>query len=237
MVKILEPETIFRFIVNDFECAWDSLASNPSATGRGNFLFGLQAMLLLEWACRLCSNSPSALDRFSNALNTIEPKYFTSLPGPCNKPAGFALPHLRDRPSETPLLWALYDLVRNGQAHEYQQIVVRLIGDKRFYVALSGPVFGFRLQEIEKKRPEHHLAFARDRDGDLRLWLCPAVLFLDIKTAIQNVGLLDLGLKFEHLGRPGTRGGLYLFRLEDLEKSLGANGCTKLPEASLNRFF
>lgn len=53
MVDILPPETLYRFIVADFEGAWNALASYSTPCGRGNFMFARQAMSLLEWAARL----------------------------------------------------------------------------------------------------------------------------------------------------------------------------------------
>jgi len=44
--------TMIGFLVGDFEAAWDSLASNDGPTHRGNFMFAMQAMVLLELACR-----------------------------------------------------------------------------------------------------------------------------------------------------------------------------------------
>lgn len=59
----LQPDTIFRFICNDFETAWDAVARQRSGRsgrlGRGNFMFALQAMVLLEWASRLCAGTRS----------------------------------------------------------------------------------------------------------------------------------------------------------------------------------
>ncbi len=85
MVNNLPPEILYRFIVNDFEDAWNSLARNPSAKGRGNFMFARQAMTLLEFAARLCfaDSLGTALVAFSKALFKIEPKYSTCLPGVC----------------------------------------------------------------------------------------------------------------------------------------------------------
>jgi|SRR6266496_4501261 len=86
MVQNLTAENIYRFIVDDFKGSWNSVASNSDqGIGRGNFMFASQAMSLLEFAARLCASDTSGKihGNFSNNLNNIEPKYFTSLPGPC----------------------------------------------------------------------------------------------------------------------------------------------------------
>jgi len=86
MVQDLTPCEIFNFIKNDFLGAWNSIAANPDpAIGRGNFMFGREAMSLLEFVALLykSDNTPKALRDFSNELYKIEPKYFTRLPMPC----------------------------------------------------------------------------------------------------------------------------------------------------------
>jgi hypothetical protein len=47
MVQNLPPDEIHCFIKSDFLGAWNSIAANPdTAVGRGNFMFGRQAMSL-----------------------------------------------------------------------------------------------------------------------------------------------------------------------------------------------
>src|SRR5712692_10277954 len=86
--------TIYEFLINDFITAWDAVAHEPHALGRGNFMFGRHVMALLEWAARLCSGDPSgdALAAFSASLIQVEPRYFTLLPGPCADTREFELP-------------------------------------------------------------------------------------------------------------------------------------------------
>ena len=81
MVRRHSEAEIFDFITGDFQSAWNALAAVPDAVARhrGNFMFALQAMILLEWVCRLCSNDANALQDFSKALQQIEPRYFTQL--------------------------------------------------------------------------------------------------------------------------------------------------------------
>jgi hypothetical protein len=69
MVRRHSEAEIFDFITGDFRSAWNGLAEVPEAVAghRGNFMFALQAMISLEWVCRLCSNDANALQDFSKA--------------------------------------------------------------------------------------------------------------------------------------------------------------------------
>jgi hypothetical protein len=139
--------------------------------GRGTFMFTIQAMVLLEWACRLCANNPGARTALSQALNNVRPKYFTGLPTSISHQRDF---HLPESPvplgSLQPLLWMLFDLVRNGLAHQYQQIVLRL-ADAPVYVRwpLEDPSQAATLAEagatwwIDSEPRETGLAAARRR--------------------------------------------------------------------------
>jgi hypothetical protein len=98
-------------------------------------MFGFMAMNLLEFICRLCQTDPNkkALLDFSNELNRIEPKYFTHLPNDSKASkllginrSGFTLPYLDPNNNDNLLLTAIYDLIRNGVAHQYDQPIVDL---------------------------------------------------------------------------------------------------------------
>lgn len=134
MVKDLDINTLYQMITADFAGAWDSLASNQDKTiGWGNFMFARQAMTLLEFWFRFCHDNVNALSDFSTALNHIQPKYFTKLPSVCAVPNHeFILPHLGNTTGDL-LLWSLFDLIRHGLTHQYQQIIVTLIDNKRFF--------------------------------------------------------------------------------------------------------
>jgi hypothetical protein len=80
----LSADAISSFIIGDFEAAWDApVARAVEHAGGGNFMFALLAMILLEFACRVCAkdNTNAKLSDFSHALGKIEPRYFTPLPG------------------------------------------------------------------------------------------------------------------------------------------------------------
>lgn len=83
MATNLDLHTSHDFIVGDFEAAPNAVAAIPGAAHRGNFMFGRQAMTLLEWAARLCKSDGfgGALAAFASAFEKIDTRYFTPLPG------------------------------------------------------------------------------------------------------------------------------------------------------------
>jgi hypothetical protein len=237
MVRNLSEQEIFDFIVSDFEGAWNSVADKPDKPGekigRGNLMFASQAMNLLEFAARLYSNDSTGQihTTFSKELNKIEPKYFTLLPSPCVATnTEFTLPHMGDTTGRT-LLWVLFDLIRNGLAHQYQQIIVDL-NDKnknRFCVSLAiGAEYKRSLSEATRSRPVDHLAYSFDSSGDLMLKIYPDILFLDFKDAIISSKLLHHGLLMKHLSRPKGSAKYYNFDRSSLENSLVSNKHPKI---------
>ena len=190
MVGNLDTRKIYDSIVNDFVGAWNSIASNSDLRiGRGNFMFASQAMHLLEFAARLYDKDTYAHQTFSNDLYDIEPKYFTPLPGPCATTRGFVLPYIGNSKGET-LLWALFDLIRHGLAHQYQQIIAELNDLRHFYISLTGAKYGRYLDITAKPDRGRHLAYTIDEDDDLALTICPDILFLDIKEVLDKSPLI-----------------------------------------------
>lgn len=235
MIQNLAPQKIYSFITNDFEHAWKSLASTRSAGGRGNFMFGLQAMILLEFAARLCYSDKTgkALKDLSGKLFEIEPKYSTPMPGVCAHFRDYDLPCRSESSKGKELLWAIFDLVRNGEAHQYQQIVVNLADGADWAITLTGAEFDRHLQSAPASRPVDHLSYCRDQNRDLWLRVYPDFLFVDVKDAIEKSRLLQRNLNFNHLARPlrrsqrlpsGGRGPFYCFTSKDLEKALSSGG-------------
>jgi hypothetical protein len=226
MVENLTPKQIYTFIVSDFEAAWNSIADKRAKIGRGNFMFARQAMNLLEFAARAYGNDVVLHKIFSEILSKIEPKYFTVLPGRVYEPKHneFTLPRLGNK---NILLWSLFDLIRNGLAHQYQQIIAELADKKHFYVSLGGGATHHRyLSKIEVSRSSRHLDYAFTTDGDLKLYLDPGTLFLDFKNAILNSHLLKKAPPFLYLG-PRSRPN-YDFDVKALEKSLIDGGYKRL---------
>lgn len=190
----LTEQDVYSFITNDFESAWNCLASREgSDVGRGNFVFALQATILLEWASRLCKSDENALSDFARALNTLQPRYFLNMPAESRLP-GFEMPNLGA--PKTQLLTFIFDLIRNGQSHRYQQISASLADGSIFAIALSGAHYGKFLDRLTNDRvPVEHLTLkVQEQVG----WLIvdSGMLYRDIKTAIDNAQLLLRGLSF-----------------------------------------
>jgi hypothetical protein len=139
-----DEQQIFQWLTNDFESAWGSLTMRPeNDLRRGNFIFALWGTPLLEWASRLCDGDPAALQALSTELHHRQPRYFLLLPAPSPYvPRDFTLPNLGD--SESQPLTYLFDLIRNGQAHHYQQISGELNDGTVFGIALDGCTQGKR---------------------------------------------------------------------------------------------
>jgi hypothetical protein len=230
MASDLTIAKLYDFIIGDFEDAWNALAASNQASCRGNFLFARQAMTLLELVCRLCEsdNTGQALRDLSAELAGRDSRYFSLLPGSCWTPTNqpeFHLPSQGPNP-EAQLIAALFDLIRNGQAHQYQQIKARLTDGRDFLFSLTGAEYGLSLgQSLARARPPEHLRAREDASGDLYVKVCTDVLFIDIREAINAAGLLGRGLTFTYLLRPRTPGSPnYQFSSVALEASLRTGG-------------
>jgi len=225
VIQNVEPSQIYEFMVRDFADAWDALAGVPSARNRGNFMFARQAMVLLEWAARLAASDTTggAISAFSDELHRIEPRYFTQLPGGAPQPKEFQLPSVTTANPERQLIWALFDLIRNGQAHQYQQIPVELLDGKVFWIALSGAASGFQLATAQSRRKEH-LGYKDDPSGNVWLLVRTDLMFLDLKDAVERSSLLGRGLSFAHLVRAGPGRSDYQFDSAALKAALATAG-------------
>jgi len=227
----VDHRDLYLWIVRDFETAWNAVAALPEGKdqGRGNVMFGRQAMGLLEWAVRVAQSDSSgrALNDFARSLAEAEPRYFTVLPGACVPEGGeLVLPSLPGSEPGTQLLSAMFDLIRHGGAHQYQQITVDL-GDGHWVMSLTGAAPEMTLERAlsERARDQSHLGFGRAGDTVFMV-VRPEMLLLDFKRAIDHSGLLRRGdLGFKHLGRPrNARQRLYSFNTEALSGALRGGG-------------
>jgi hypothetical protein len=222
----LDPQNIYELFRVDYESAWDALAatSRDQFPGRGNFMFARSAMGLLEFASRLCvsDGSGQALTDFSRELEMIEPRYFVQLPGPSRLPKEFSLPTAGNLDCQ--LLTLLFDLIRNGQAHQGQQIMGKLSDGFTIGVSLSG-VGDRTIRELENApRSKQHL---RVDTGDARrTWinLSPGLLYLDVRRAIDGARLLDRGLALKYLERS------FDYDTQELREALAAGGLKRTSE-------
>jgi hypothetical protein len=234
VVKHPTEREIFAFITGDFQCTWDALAekSEGEAGNRGNFMFALQAGILLEWVGQLCKSDckKKALGDFATELQKIEPKYFTPLDDKClDHPQTFKLPGVGSADPRKSLLSAMWDLIRNGQAHQYQDLIVKLTDGKQWGLGLKGVKHGWPLSEVAAKRSSlQHLSYCIDADGDLMLIVHPGVFFLDIRDAAKSARLLSRGLTVTHFPRGGPAAKFYQFDVKQLEVALQRGGHVKL---------
>jgi hypothetical protein len=222
----LPEKTIYQFIIKDFESAWNSIACNMKEDiGRGNFIFAFKSMNLLEFACRMCYSDRTgvALRDFSNNLYGIEKKYFTHLPALCvqSHKGEFTLPHIMGQEEDDLLLSLLFDLIRHGVAHEYQQITADLLYGERFFITLSGADYPKNLGSSKGKMRNHHLDCYLLQQGDIGIQIHPNILYLDFRKAIDDSNLFDRGLTIKHLKK------CYNFDATQLKNSLrnGGHNC------------
>ncbi len=224
MGKRHSENEIFEFITGDFQCAWDALAGNPGgpATNGGNFMFALLGAVLFEWACQLCKSDSRAQKDFAIELQKMNRKYFTQLVGKSGVSKNF--PSIDGKP-EYSLLGAIWDLIRNGQAHQYQDINVKLKGNGRWILMIRGVQHGVPLSEVAANRGlVHHLDYRVDSDGDVLLYIHPGVFFLDVRDAIMKAKLLHRGLKINDWTKgDGGRSGEYQYTGNQLVESLKNN--------------
>jgi hypothetical protein len=188
----------------------------------------------LEWIGRLCANDSIARQGFASELQTIDPRYFAELPDRCPAPSqDFTFPGLPGKDELKSMLAALWDLIRNGQAHEYHDIIVGLTCGKRWVLMIKGVLPTLTLAEVDRQRPNlRHLDYQIAPDGDLLLGVHPGVMFLDICAAVDRASLLRRGLTITHLERP-RKPTTYQYDLSRLDAALAANGLKKV--ASVER--
>ena len=215
----LPASTLIGFLVGDFEAAWDSLASNDGPTHRGNFMFAMQAMVLLELACRVCTvdQTGSTLARLSSELYRRESRYFAVLPGKVPLPKAFRLPSVGDVPGRE-LLAAIFDLVRHGHVHQYEQMRAKLADGSEFGISVAGAEPGLLLTTtLANGRPVGHLQSVSGADVWLRFR--PDVFFLDVRDSIYGAGLALGGGGLRRLIEPA-----YPFSREALRQALSQAG-------------
>lgn len=195
---------IYIGIVADFEGAWLGLSrvTIEEAGGRGNFMFARQAMVLLEFICRLTSPNATPTTEhvhFCEALHSLEPRYFGELPGTCaSEDSEYVLPFYGPNP-ERQLIRGVFDLMRNGGAHQYQQIPVTLADDRSFGISIGNGSWPDDRPLGDPRRRRGHLVYQKQPDAT---WLAvsPDTLFLDIKEAAESAGIPGT-LTFPYLQR------------------------------------
>jgi hypothetical protein len=227
-LRNLTPETLRYLLDQDFRAAWNAMAQNPDIHARGNFMFGREAVGLLELASRVCSadSTGQALKDFSAELERIEPRYFTQLPAPAEGTGGFKLPSAAAiGPRESQFISVIFDLVRHGQAHQRQQIMVETTDDKTFGISLTGAGYGRALADrTSAGRPPEHLSVLVDEEDNVYVVVCPEILFLDLQEAINASGIFHRGLAFDYLKRPRPGKSSYAYTAAAVHQALITGG-------------
>lgn len=184
----LPDDVTLDFLIGDFESAWSALEKTSSDANRGNFMFALMAMVLLEVACRFCEDDPRNLQRLKDELKGREPRYFTELPGRCPDTTGFTLPATSRARERRELLHFMFDVIRNGLAHKFGQKALHL-SDGRLQFALTGATPGVQLvQNVGAPARAEHLSTHRE-GPDLWIKVRTDVLFVDVREAVRAAQL------------------------------------------------
>lgn len=219
MVRLPDDVTL-GFLIGDFESTWNALASQNDSRNRGNFLFSLMAMVLLEVASRLCSDSGKKAQALKNALKAREPRYFTKLPGRSGK-VSIKLPSTSEPRRRKELLYFMFDAIRNGLAHEYGQKET-ILSDGELHFVLTGATRGTRLDErIPQEVRDEHLSYRLD-GRNLWIKVRTDVLFVDIRESIRGAGL-------EHWKMARLKSHKVKALVEDVRASLDDSGHKAMP--------
>jgi hypothetical protein len=164
-------------------------------------------MSFLEFACRLCNSDTSgvAIQEFSMELDRIEPRYFSKIDG-LHIPSKISLPYIGASTNDT-LICALFDLIRNGLAHQYQQTLVTSEYGT-WGIQLSGPGHTMTIEHNRRlrRRTMYHLTTRLGREEIMWLRISPARMYLDFKEAFDAAKLLEKGLTIDPLKRPDPEG-------------------------------
>jgi hypothetical protein len=207
--------TIFKFITGDFETAWKAITSDG---GGGNYLLGLQATIFLEWIMNICKldKTGAAHKEFFKQLEVLDQRYFVRLPGPYrDKTPSFFPSPIRGVPKSQVFLVMLFDLIRNGTAHSYDQVAI-LADGKHYLPKLLGVRPGQSLDSVEAKYRKRHLTSESDPDGVVTT-IHAGIFYLDLKKAFNKAHLSRL-LTGMDSGRKKKEP--YLLKTPDLERVL-----------------
>lgn len=199
----MTPKEIYGLITGDFESLWDSLSSTENSTYRGNFTFALLDMVLLEYISRVCRQDKSGglLRKFTDCLDSLDKRYFEVINRwhGLNPNAEYTIPYKTQEGKE--VLSFLFDLIRNGQAHQYQQIIANL-KDCSIGIRISGAEFGVKLNTV-KARSKHLDVWNGTNNGKplVLIDFRPEVFYLDLKRAVKCSIIFDIVTRFNYFSR------------------------------------
>jgi hypothetical protein len=163
------------------------------------------AMMLLELASRACEGRPSTRTALADALHARDSRYFTAMPFTASTSQEFEVPSVSTSPPNHQLLLILFDLIRNGGAHQYQQIIVELGGGTTFAVGMTGCQPGRDLATVASApRRDSHLS-VHYGTRHVAIVIRPDTLFLDLEAAIDATSVFKRGVEITYLTRPRSR--------------------------------
>lgn len=199
----LPPKDIYDFIIGDFEQLWNSLSSVQGAISRGNFAFALLDMILVEFISRFCKfdTTGNMLSKLSDCLYNTDKRYFGKVAGweGLKSNSEFTIPFKFQEGKE--ILCLLFDLIRNGEAHQYQQIVADL-QDGVMLVRISGADFGLNLSKIGSRSGHLDVQISQNSGKTVVLiQFRPELLFLDLKKAVDCSQIFNQSTEFSHFSR------------------------------------
>ena len=179
---------IMEYLRSDFESSWRGIVlyklsiKQFEGDGFGNYLFSLHALIMLESALFYCA-SDRERKKLVKHLFARDPRYKTSLA----TEGGYAIQNISC--TANTLIALIFDLVRNGHAHDYS--TKPSITEDRQMVTI-GP-YGITknpnlFEPSRDDRLSDHLELQKC-DGSYVITLRPDVLFHDIWSAIREVGL------------------------------------------------
>lgn len=194
---------IYDNITGDFESLWNTLSSDKASKYRGNFTFALLDMILLEVISRVCKldKSGNLLREFADCLYCSDKRYFGVINGwsGLKQNSDYTIPYKSQEGKE--VLSFLFDLIRNGQAHQYQQIVVKL-KDCSIVVTIYGAIFGVNLKTVNNRSKHLDVKFANNGENNLVLIdFRPEIFYLDLTKAVTCSKIFDKIKQFNYLSR------------------------------------
>ena len=235
---------VHQYILDDFETSWEALAARAGKkeSGGANFLFALLSMIYLEFACRMCAkdDTGSRIARFSAALKSADCRYFTRLPGRVTVPHEFCLPFDPEVQPDSCLIQMIYDLIRNGKAHQYNSVIVQLPGGN-VDLAITGAGTGRSMNRPNRKGSTTHLRYMA-ADGGIYLRFEPDQMFLDLKKAVIESDIVCPSERVDFISRPrlpspGLKsrrsGQVYAFSLHAFKSALVCGGHSRFRNARL----
>lgn len=190
-------ETRIQYLLADFEAAWRGSLSAPPGNGKGNYLYVLLSMLLMELACRTCAaakNDENLLQKFADQLDIQDSRYLNTIPAYHHRQGGyFSLPSRVPKQQGNTVLAFLFAYVRNGLAHSYSPIPLTLKNNTILDIAIGGIIEEIPTKECDSiQRTANHLSLIKEQNGHSMFIVHPGLLYFDFKTAIINSGIASI---------------------------------------------